>query len=66
MQDEKEFAPAGRFFCGDRKGFFWTEVGGDDSFVTISLGMDDPFNKRFEFPGNGIFLDGHKCELEDH
>jgi hypothetical protein len=48
VQDKKEFAPAGRVVCGDRKGFFWTEVGGDDSFVMISVGTDDPFPKRFE------------------
>ena len=66
VQDEKEFVPSGKFVCGDRKGFAWHEVGGDDMFVTISVGTYDPFHKRFEFPGNGIFLDGHKCELEDH
>ena len=65
VQDDKEFAPAGRVMCGDRKGFFWTEVNGDDSFVMISVGTDESA-PRFEFPGNGIFLDGHKCELEHH
>jgi hypothetical protein len=65
VQDDKEFAPAGRVVCGDRKGFFWVQVDGDDSFVTMSLGTDDPFNKRFEFPGNGAYLDGNKCERED-
>jgi hypothetical protein len=65
VQDDKEFTPTGRIVCGDHKGFFWTEVGGDDSFLTISLGRDDPFKKRFEFRGNGVYLDGNQCELED-
>ena len=45
-----------RKFTIGGKGFFWTEVNSDDSFVMISVGTDESA-PRFEFPGNGIFLD---------